>query len=149
MDKIFWIEPGKLAGSPYPATWELRDLYQQGFRILVPLEVRDDLNEVEAMGYEVHPFDIRDFSPPTLLQMDAFNDLVQDSGEKKILVHCLGGYGRTGTMLAAYLMKHKGYRASDAIEFVRKRRPGAIEVTEQVEILKEYETFLKLASAIL
>jgi len=142
MEKIFWIEPGKLAGRKYPSTEELRTLYKEGFRILVPLEIRDDINELEDIGYEVHPFEIRDFTAPSIEQIDAFNSIVESSGDKAILVHCLGGYGRTGAMLAAYLIKHRGFSAEEAIRFVRERRPGAVEVREQIEILYEYERYI-------
>ena len=91
------------------------------------------------IGFEVYPFEIKDFTAPTLEQLDAFNSIVKNSGEKWVLVHCKGGYGRTGTMLASYLIKQKGYLAKEAIGYVREQRPGAIEVPEQVDILLMYE----------
>jgi protein-tyrosine phosphatase len=168
MHEIFWIEEGKIAGRRYPTTEELQYLYDIGFRILVSLEQRLDFSEAEAMGWEVHYFDIEDFTSPTIEQVEAFNRIVEASGivdggdddarerggadtstnaedhkansdPKPILVHCRGGYGRTGTMLAAHLIKHRGMSANEAIDFVRVRRPGAVEVKGQVEILAEYE----------
>lgn len=146
MHEVFWIEPGKLAGGRYPSTRDLRMLYKQGFRIIVALEIRDDINELESIGYVVHPFEIEDFTAPTIPQIEAFNTIVEQAGDTPILVHCKGGYGRTGTMLAAHLIKHRGLSPEDAIRFVRERRPGAIEGEDQIEILFEYEMSLKGAN---
>ena len=48
------------------------------------------------------------------------------------------GYGRTGTILAAYLIS-EGMTANEAINKVRGKRPGAIETYEQENILFEFE----------
>jgi len=60
----------------------------------------------------------------------------------KVLVHCQGGTGRTGTMAATYWVK-KGLSASKAIEKVRKSRPGAVEIPEQEESLFELEASIE------
>ncbi len=53
-----------------------------------------------------------------------------------VMIHCLGGYGRTGTVAASYLV-HCDMPASDAIEGIRQRRPGSIE--NQVQESAVYE----------
>ena len=65
---------------------------------------------------------------------------VIDDGEK-VAVHCSAGPGRTGTVLALYLV-HTGLSAQDAIEAVRSREPMAIENKRQEEAIVEYESFL-------
>jgi protein-tyrosine phosphatase len=42
----------------------------------------------------------------------------------------VAGYGRTGTVLAAYLVA-KGAEPEEAIDRVRRARPGSIETVEQ------------------
>lgn len=49
-----------------------------------------------------------------------------------IVLHCMGGLGRTGTVAACLLM-HFGLPASDAAERVRAARPGAIETGPQMD----------------
>jgi atypical dual specificity phosphatase len=48
------------------------------------------------------------------------------------------GYGRTGTVLAAYLIA-EGATARQALAEVRRVRPGAVETPQQEQALLEYE----------
>jgi len=59
----------------------------------------------------------------------------------KALIHCQGGYGRTGAMAAAYWID-KGLPAHEAIRKVRRLRPGALEIAEQEESLYDLEGYL-------
>jgi ADP-ribosyl-[dinitrogen reductase] hydrolase len=49
---------------------------------------------------------------------------------RRVLLHCRGGLGRTGT-IAARLLIELGVSADEAITLVRKARPGTIETAEQ------------------
>ena len=54
-----------------------------------------------------------------------------------VAVHCGAGLGRTGTVLAAYLVS-KGASAVDAIARVRRLRPGSVETETQEEAIIEF-----------
>ena len=58
-------------------------------------------------------------------------------GGGRVLIHCRGGLGRTGT-LAARLLMEEGMDAESAMCAVRKVRPGAIETEIQEEYLREF-----------
>ena len=97
---------------------------------------------IEEKGFKRYSIPIQDFTAPVFADFKEFVDIVIDSLKKgKVLVHCQGGIGRTGTMGAAYWIK-KGLSASEAIKKIRKSMPGAIEMPEQEESLFELEAFI-------
>ena len=53
---------------------------------------------------------------------------------KNIVVHCMGGKGRSGTVAAVLLIEF-GENNKEAIEIVRKNRKGAIETKEQEDYI--------------
>jgi atypical dual specificity phosphatase len=62
------------------------------------------------------------------------------------MVHCSGGKGRTGTILAAYLIKKEqdSISAKQAIDRISKIRGGeSIQSKDQEEIVLSYEKYLK------
>ena len=46
-------------------------------------------------------------------------------------------------MLACYLVRGRNLDASDAVEFVRRLRPGSIEVSNQERLVKQFAASLK------
>ena len=65
-------------------------------------------------------------------------DLI-DNTEGAVGVHCAMGCGRTGTILACYLVAREGYSADDAIIETRRRRNGSIETRRQEQAVRDYE----------
>jgi atypical dual specificity phosphatase len=59
------------------------------------------------------------------------------------MVHCAAGKGRTGAVLAAYLVKSQSLTAKDAIEKVRGTRPGSIQSVVQETAISMYEKYLR------
>jgi protein-tyrosine phosphatase len=60
-----------------------------------------------------------------------------DRGDR-IVFHCLGGLGRTGTM-AACLLIETGFPPASAVAAVRAARPGAIENKTQEDFVLAYK----------
>ena len=145
----WWIDEPVFVGSSNPTTDELKDLFQLGFRTIISLldESKQlpnyDLDEAEAMGFARVSIPIRDFTAPTQNQLSQFLNAVNKALDKgKVIMHCQGGSGRTGTMGAAYWIG-KGLSAKEAIGRVRKSRPHAVETKEQEDSLKVLEKSLR------
>lgn len=63
--------------------------------------------------------------------------------KKKVMVHCAAGMGRAGTILACYLIKHKGLSADEAIAKIRHMRPGSIQSESQECVIAAYEKHIR------
>lgn len=147
--QYYTLEGGRLAGIPGPAymEWDFSRLRKMGYSVVVSLECsRLNTFEIQEAGFEHRRICVEDFSSPTFEQIDEFVDYVgrKLAEGRKVLVHCYAGRGRTGTMLAAFLI-HRGMAADAAVREIREKalaaygtRVGVIE-PEQEETLRQYE----------
>jgi atypical dual specificity phosphatase len=70
--------------------------------------------------------------PPTPDQLDRGVAIIVEALARgtRVAVHCAAGLGRSGTLLAAYLVS-QGTAPDEAMVRVRSARPGSIETDEQ------------------
>ena len=139
-----WLEKSKIAGCARPVTeGELKAVKEQGIQAIVSL-TGTPLNPdaVSRIGFEYLHSHIS--GAPSIKQLDHIIQFVEreNAQSKPVLVHCGEGKGRTGTVLAAYLVYH-GLSADEAIRMVREKRPGSIENLEQENAIREFEKHLK------
>ena len=62
---------------------------------------------------------------------------------EKVAVHCHAGYGRTGMVIACFLVFSHHYSADVAIATVRARREGSVQTREQKRFVHRFERFVK------
>lgn len=132
-------------GSHHPLEEDLLFLKDRGIEIVISLTVSPlDRKRVEGRGFELFHIPVPDGTAPGLPEIERFVSYVTYGvrGGKKIVVHCGAGYGRTGTMVACYLVS-LGRTAEEAIAEVRRRVPPAIENEAQEERVAEYERHLR------
>jgi atypical dual specificity phosphatase len=81
---------------------------------------------------------------PSPIQLREIIQFVEEQNvqSKPVVVHCAEGKGRTGTVLAAYLV-YKGVSADDAINKVREKRPGSIQNLDQENAIRMFERTLR------
>ena len=135
-----WIEPSILAGCGRPESIvELEAAKREGIETIVSL-TSTPLNPgiIGRIGftYMHHPLSAMP-SSQELAQIVEFIES-QKLQSRPILIHCGEGKGRTGTVLAAYLV-YQGKIADEAIQFVREKRPGSIQTAEQEVAIREFE----------
>jgi atypical dual specificity phosphatase len=136
-----WLIDQKLAALSYPeSTDALHLLHQLGIRVLLNLtEIPHNEETLHNAGLLTAHIPIADLSAPTLDQIKQGLTLISSylAQNQPVAVHCLAGLGRTGCMLACYLIQ-QGLSADQAITTIRAWRPGSIEVPEQEAIIHEY-----------
>jgi atypical dual specificity phosphatase len=145
MLRFYWLIENVLAGCSRPGARgsldrDLAELRDQGIGALLSLtETPLPWSELERHGLLGLHLPVDDFHAPTTMQMLealAFLDEARAHGTP-VAVHCLAGQGRTGTVLAAYLIRG-GLNAQQAIAEVRTICPGAIEAEPQTAALAEW-----------
>lgn len=138
-DRGTWAADGIL-GCAYPRSDRaLAALSRQGVSLLVNLHERPhDPRRLERHGMRELHLPVRDFHAPSPDQIERGVDALvtaRASGEVAA-VHCGAGLGRTGTLLACYLVCTDGIGATEAIERIRGIRPGSVETSRQEEAVE-------------
>ncbi len=145
-----WIVPGKLAGCPAPGVvspidYDMSLLAKTGITKLVTLtEVDLDQHILQKHGLTNIHLPIFDRESPSINQTHMLLVRMQkfiDTGER-LAVHCKAGLGRTGTILAAWLIREGGLSADDAIARLRRINNGYIQSQDQEDFLHSYEADL-------
>jgi atypical dual specificity phosphatase len=145
-----WIVPGVIAGIAMPQNKEqIRALHELNIGLVVTLTESEkegpDPEIFNGIDIERLLLPVPDFHTPTVAQVDKFikksKEVIEKTG-KAIVVHCMGGKGRTGTMLACWLIANRGMKPDDAIILIKQKRPKSIETADQMKFVGKYYTTL-------
>ncbi|KAL7267676.1 hypothetical protein RUND412_009726, partial [Rhizina undulata] len=158
-----WIIPFYLAGMSTPRSEDDISLLSHAANITLvitlTLETPLPSNWFSAKIRNIH-IPIENNYPPTVHQTDFLLSLLisepfrNPKSPGRTLLHCGGGKGRLGTVLACYLSlfgftppsspdfgvvdKPPNMTAKNAVEIVRNIRPGSIETSAQEKFVKTY-----------
>jgi atypical dual specificity phosphatase len=138
---FFWLEQPYVAGLARPGGVEdLHWLRREGIEVVISL-TEEPLPRTwvnEAGLFLVHT-PVPDMEAPTAEQiLQCITTLERAIARNMgVAVHCGEGKGRTGTMLACYLVT-RGLTADQAINRVRRARPGAVETEDQTAAIVAY-----------
>jgi atypical dual specificity phosphatase len=140
-ESFSWVEKPYVAGMAHPeALADLQWLREQDIQLIISLceepPRRDWINEAGLFGMHVP---VEDMHPPSQAQLDVCLSAIAKANAKGMgaVVHCGAGLGRTGVVLACYLVS-KGMTVQHAMARVRRLRPGSIETQEQEEAILEF-----------
>ena len=134
--------PALLAGMAFPqpgTDWQL--LHRRGFGRVIRLHPAD-YDPAPLVAHDVALQDLHGGATPPDAAVEE-RRIWQAAGlaaehvarREGVLVHCLGGTGRTGTVLACAL-RQLGRTADEAIDLVRMHRPDWPESTWQEKVVR-------------
>jgi len=99
--------------------------------------------ELEKAGIQIYDFNFPDGSgpPKAVLQKwlktlhETFVEKAEENKGKTIALHCVAGLGRAPVLVGIALIE-SGMSPLEAIEFIRKKRKGALNATQLKFLLK-------------
>ena len=144
-ERSYWVRPGRLLAGFYPgdkesanADQKLRGLVRCGVSTIVNLMEKTETDRSGKPFADYAPriqkwasgagrsvsclrFPVRDLSIPTVEGMRDILDAIDRAlaQEQTVYVHCWGGRGRTGTVVACHLLRHRLVRENEALDAVR------------------------------
>jgi hypothetical protein len=120
------------------------------------------LEEASGFSYDPHVFiseDIKvrrtgwkDMSVPD--SMSFMLEIVKEMAvaiyedQKKVLVHCHAGYGRTGVVIACYFIYVTNKPVEDIIAFIRQKRSGCVQKDSQYNYCQKFKFYVDKCRAI-
>jgi protein-tyrosine phosphatase len=138
----YWVVQDRFLAGAYPgaldeekARQKIRALINTGITTFIDLtrpgdtyspyqtQLREEAEEFQIEAEWLN-FPIADYDIPSTELMKQILDTIDQrlEGGQQVYVHCVGGIGRTGTVVGCYLARH-GYSGEEALvqlEFLRK-----------------------------
>lgn len=166
-DRSYWIVPGRFAAGAYPshetprsAEERLRRIAALRFGYVVDLTAAGEINHT---GQTLHAYaadlcryaaefgcdlqcvrqPIPDMSIPSVESMQAILDGIDAAitSGRRSYVHCWGGFGRTGTVVGCYLVRHgmaAGEEALAMIRYLRRTEAKALADSPQTDEQRQF-----------
>ena len=140
-----WVEKGKLAGSGYPASrGQVEWLAKAGVRSVLTL-TEAPLPSEWLQGLDITPAHVPmdDHGVPSAESLEkGVEFIVEEVGKgRPVLVHCLAGEGRTGCVLAAYMVRERRMGADEAIAALRMVKPEFVEKGQE-KAVRDFATLV-------
>lgn len=152
---INWIVPNKILAFAGPNERQTQSIFHHGHSPRFYYHYFKDhnvttiirLNEPEyeassftELGFDHYDLIFPDGYPPTSTIAAKFIKIV-DEAKGAVAVHCYAGIGRTGTLIAAYLMTRYNFTPQMAIAWTRICRPGSVIGDQQDWLFTRFDPY--------
>jgi hypothetical protein len=138
----YWADPGRLLAGPLPTGADraelrarVRALLDAGVRTVIDLRTPAEPPSIRALFGKLANGDepvawlgvpILDGAAPSHAELTTILDAVDASltRERPVYLHCQGGRGRTGTVVACWWIRHGRFAPEEALAELGRRREG-------------------------
>lgn len=142
MVRMTWIN-NNIAVGPAFGKSELNEIRQMGIEAIIDVrsEYQDDAVLIRELGMRFFHVAVDDRYAPTQKQLESILDFVNPllNQDKKILIHCQNGYGRSPLVAIAILIK-RGMYAADAVRLLEDKHPVVNFTLQQQEFIYSLES---------
>lgn len=150
-----WIVPGKIiafAGpsdkanlsrvyNKHPPSFYYHYFRDHNVTTIIRLnEPEYESEDFKQLGFDHHDLIFPDGYPPTSSIAAKFIKVV-DEAKGAVAVHCYAGIGRTGTLIAAYLMARYDFTPQMAVAWTRICRPGSVIGEQQDWLFTKFDQY--------
>lgn len=142
--RFSFVLPRRLAGMGVPGIHgdpreEVAFLKENGITAFVNLTGLEYAHPIFVEAFSIHSFPIPNLAPPSVSQVDGIYALYQglETGGA-MAVHCQGGLGRAGAVLACLMGRENHLSGEAAIRKIRKQRRYSIESSSQEDFVLAY-----------
>lgn len=140
------VDASMLRGSAPHSAETYRALATQGVTTIVDLRAEHHVTEaapakteaLRKLGLDYVHIPIRDGQPPSEAEVKRFLE-AKGNSEGRVFVHCGAGVGRTGSMVAAYLVQSGKANADEALRQMLSVGPPSLEQIAYVKGLDSGE----------
>ena len=171
LNQAYWVKPALMMAGCYPGSEDRDQAYQQlkglidhGIRHVVNLmetgegnrfgrpfvPYEDQMQSIASKARCSISFDripIKDGSVPSRIEIGRILDNIDASiaAGRPVYVHCLGGLGRTGTVVGCYLARHGIAAGRNVIKMIRDLRRNTLtqhlnspETNQQMDLVESW-----------
>ena len=125
---------------------DLKLAHAKGIRAIATLtEDPLDARAIAASGIANAHWPVVDFDIPTIDQAAQFCAWVDEqiAAERPVAVHCYAGLGRTGTMIACWLVREPGTTTEQVLRTIRRIEPGFVQTAQQEAFVAVWESHVR------
>lgn len=121
-------------------------IHAEKFKMLgvsVEINLSDEENELPPKEIESYTWlPTVDGFAPSQGQLNIGTAVVNEAvrAGKNVYIHCKNGHGRSPTLVAAYLIRYKGYKTDQAINLVKEKRKEVHIEETQKRALEQYSS---------